>query len=156
MGIKCTDISPFIHGLPFGKATSSFSTADASGSTSQAANIVEALEVGATTLFVDEDTCATNFMIRDEKMKALVSPDKEPITAFVVKVRPLYEELGVSTVLVVGGSGDFFCVADAVVMMDEYAALDVTDKARAIAASESSLPPKKPFGSLTRRRLLQK
>merc|ERR1712187_477839 len=150
MGIKCTDISPFINNLPFGKATSSFSTADASGSTSQAANIVEAIEVGATTLFVDEDTCATNFMIRDEKMKALVSPDKEPITAFVVKVRPLYDELGVSTVLVVGGSGDFFCVADAVVMMDEYAALDVTDKAKTIGLG-GSIPPKEPFGKLAKR-----
>ncbi len=67
----------------------------------------------------DQDTCATNFMIRDEKMKALVAPDKEPITAFVRKVRPLFQELDVSTLLVVGGSGDFFTVADAVIMMDE-------------------------------------
>ncbi|CAK9066476.1 unnamed protein product [Durusdinium trenchii] len=117
--VRCTDISPFINNLPFGKATTEFTTGDASGSTSQAANIIEALEVGALTLLVDEDTCATNFMIRDEKMKALVSPDKEPITAFVCKVRPLFEELGVSTILVVGGSGDFFSAADAVIMMDE-------------------------------------
>ncbi|CAE7190001.1 unnamed protein product, partial [Symbiodinium necroappetens] len=95
--VKSADISPFINNLPFGKQTQQFSTGDASGSTSQAANIVEALEVGCTTLLVDEDTCATNFMIRDEKMKALVAPDKEPITAFVCKVRSLLEEQGVST-----------------------------------------------------------
>eukprot|EP00438_Fugacium_kawagutii_P004327 Skav220059 [mRNA] locus=scaffold1709:61262:63212:- [translate_table: standard] len=141
--VKCTDISPFINNLPFGKlavmgtmalwkATTEFSTGDASGSTSQAANIIEALEVGAMSLLVDEaprrqtdDTCATNFMIRDEKMKALVAPDKEPITAFVRKVRPLFEELGVSTILVVGGSGDFFTVADAVIMMDEWLGYNV-------------------------------
>eukprot|EP00442_Polarella_glacialis_P045612 CAMPEP_0115082166 /NCGR_PEP_ID=MMETSP0227-20121206/19735_1 /TAXON_ID=89957 /ORGANISM="Polarella glacialis, Strain CCMP 1383" /LENGTH=629 /DNA_ID=CAMNT_0002470195 /DNA_START=306 /DNA_END=2192 /DNA_ORIENTATION=- len=152
--VRCTDISPFINNLPFGKKTTQFSTGDASGSTSQAANIVEALEVGATSIFVDEDTCATNFMIRDEKMKALVAPDKEPITAFVLKVRALLEEHGVSTVLVVGGSGDFFAVADAVVMMDEYAAIDVTERAQEIA--KSTPPPKSvSFGKVAKRRLLK-
>jgi len=150
--VKCTDISPFINNLPFGKATTEFSTGDASGSTSQAANIIEALEVGAMTLLVDEDTCATNFMIRDEKMKALVAPDKEPITAFVRKVRPLFQELDVSTILVVGGSGDFFTVADAVIMMDEYVAKDVTERAREIG-QKSALPPDVPFGKVSRRKL---
>jgi len=152
--VKSTNISPFIDNLPFGKTTTSFTTADASGSTSQAANIIEALEIGAKVLFVDEDTCATNFMIRDEKMKALVAPDKEPITAFVQKVKPLYEELGVSTVLVVGGSGDFFRVADSVVMMDKYAALDVTSKAKELAAGSPITEPK-PFGGIGRRQLSQ-
>lgn len=152
--VKCTDISPFINNLPFGKQTTTFTTADASGSTSQAANIMEALEVGAEVLLVDEDTCATNFMIRDEKMKALVSPEKEPITAFVCKVRPLFTEHGVSTILVVGGSGDFFAVADSVIMMDEYAALDVTERAQAIA-KRASAPEPLPFGRVTRRRLMR-
>jgi len=153
--VKCTDISPFINNLPFGKETDRFSTGDASGSTSQAANIVEALEAGATTLLVDEDTCATNFMIRDERMKRLVAADKEPITPFVSKVRPLLEERGVSTVLVVGGSGDFFGVCDAVVMMDEYRALDVTEKAKDIAES-AAMPPSLPFGKIGRRRLAKR
>jgi len=152
--VKSTDISPFINNLPFGKQTKQFSTGDASGSTSQAANIVEALEIGATTLLVDEDTCATNFMIRDEKMKALVAPDKEPITAFVCKVRSLLEEQDVSTVLVVGGSGDFFTVADSVIMMDEYVAKDVTERARAIG-EKSAAPAQVPFGKVSRRRLLK-
>lgn len=150
--VKSADISPFINNLPFGKQTQQFSTGDASGSTSQAANIVEALEVGCTTLLVDEDTCATNFMIRDEKMKALVAPDKEPITAFVCKVRSLLEEQGVSTVLVVGGSGDFFSVADSVIMMDEYVANDVTKRAREIG-QKSAPPTQAAFGKVARRRL---
>ncbi|CAJ1434388.1 unnamed protein product [Effrenium voratum] len=150
--VKCTDISPFINNLPFGKATTEFTTGDASGSTSQAANIIEALEVGASTLLVDEDTCATNFMIRDEKMKALVSPEKEPITAFVTKVRPLFNDLDVSTILVVGGSGDFFAVADAVIMMDEYVVKDVTQRAREIG-KKSGIADGSSFGKVSRRRL---
>ncbi|PHJ17092.1 atpase [Cystoisospora suis] len=125
-------ISPFINNLPFGKPTTQFSSADASGSTSQAANIMEALELGATTLLVDEDTCATNFMIRDSRMQALVAPDKEPITPFIFKVKPLLNQYNVSTVMVVGGSGDFFEVADNVIMMDNYQAYCVTEKAKEI------------------------
>lgn len=153
--VKCTDISPFINNLPFGKATTRFSTGDASGSTSQATNIIEALEVGASSLLVDEDTCATNFMIRDERMKALVAANKEPITPFVAKVRSLFEEHGISTILVVGGSGDFFGAADAVVMMDEYAALDVTARAKEVVKG-ATMPPDLPFGKLGRRRLLRR
>lgn len=131
--VTATNITPFINNLPFDKDTNAFSTGDASGSTSQAANIIEALEVGATTLLVDEDTCATNFMIRDARMQALVSPDKEPITAFIQKVKPLYTDKKVSTVMVVGGSGDFFEVADTVILMERYAPIDVTEQACQIA-----------------------
>lgn len=131
--VACTDISAFIDNLPFKQDTTKFSTADASGSTSQAANIVEALEVGATTLLIDEDTCATNFMIRDWKMQQLVAKDKEPITPFISKVRALFEQKGVSSVLVIGGAGDYFSVADHVIMMDSYEPRDVTKEAKAIA-----------------------
>lgn len=89
--IENVDISPFIDNLPYGKSTTSFSTTDASGSTSQAANIMEALEVGARVLLIDEDTAATNFMIRSAAMQRLVAPEKEPITPFIAKVRPLAE-----------------------------------------------------------------
>jgi len=133
-----TDISPFIGTLPFGRSTSRFSTEDASGSTSQAANIIEALEVGTSLLLLDEDTSATNFMIRDERMQRLVAKEKEPITPFVDKVRQLYEEHGVSTILVIGGSGDYFGAADCVIMMDEYAARDVTNEAQSIASTYGS------------------
>jgi predicted ABC-class ATPase len=126
------DISPFIQNLPFGRDTRSFSTENASGSTSQAANIMEALEMGAELLLIDEDTSATNFMIRDERMQALVSKDKEPITPFLDKVRQLLKDHGVSTILVMGGSGDYFDVADNVIMMDHYRPVDVLEEVRSI------------------------
>jgi predicted ABC-class ATPase len=127
------DIRPFIGDLPFGADTASFTTKNASGSTSQAANIIEALEMGCRLLLIDEDTSATNFMIRDERMRELVAKAKEPITPFVDKIGPLRDELGVSTILVMGGSGDYFDAADLVVMMDAYEPRDVTAAARRIA-----------------------
>lgn len=131
--IEKVNISPFINNLPFGQNTTSFSTEDASGSTSQAANIIEAIEIGTSLLLLDEDTSATNFMIRDARMQALVAKDKEPITPFVDKVRQLYRDRGISTVLVMGGSGDYFDVADLVIMMDEYRPFIVTGRAKEIA-----------------------
>jgi predicted ABC-class ATPase len=131
--IEKVDISPFITNLPFGRDTRAFSSEDASGSTSQAANIVEALEAGARLLLIDEDTSATNFMIRDHRMQELVAKEREPITPFIDKVRQLYDERGISTILVIGGSGDYFDVADRVICMVEYKPQDVSQSARAIA-----------------------
>ncbi len=136
--IASVDISPFIGALPQGRTTTSFTTDDASGSTSQAASIVEAIEVGATTLLLDEDTSATNFMVRDARMQALVHRDDEPITPFVDRVRELFDALGVSTVLVMGGSGDYFDQADTVIQMDAYAPRDVTARAHAIAEAHAT------------------
>ena len=130
--IEQVNITPFISNLPFAKNTAQFSTENASGSTSQAANIMEAVEIGSTLLLIDEDTSATNFMIRDERMQELVAKDKEPITPFVDKVRQLYRDYGVSTILVMGGSGDYFDVADTVIMMDAYTPHDVTVHVREI------------------------
>ncbi|MDG6256273.1 MAG: ABC-ATPase domain-containing protein [Methanomicrobiaceae archaeon] len=131
--IEKVDISPFISNLPFGQETRAFSTDDASGSTSQAANIMEALEIGAKALFIDEDTSATNFMIRDHRMQELIAKEKEPITPFIDKVAQISHDHGVSTVLVIGGSGDYFDVAGCVICMDEYTARDCTRDAHAIA-----------------------
>lgn len=133
--VEKTDISPFIGNLPFGKDTKFFCTENASGSTSQAANIIEAVEAGARVLLMDEDTCATNFMIRDSKMQQLVDRDDEPITTFIDRVRQLYNERGISTVLVLGGVGDYFDVSDLVIQMKEYRPFDVTEKALEIARS---------------------
>jgi predicted ABC-class ATPase len=127
------DISPFINNLPYGKDTRSFTSENASGSTSQAANIIEALEAGADTLLIDEDTSATNFMIRDYRMQQLVEKEKEPITPFIDRVKQLSTERHISTVLVMGGSGDYFEVADQVILMENYRPYDVTNKAREIA-----------------------
>ena len=137
--VENVDISGFITNLPFGRDTLSFCSDDASGSTSQAANIVEALEMGATLLLLDEDTSATNFMVRDARMQALVQRESEPITPFLERVRELYETLGVSTVLVMGGCGDYFDAADQVIMMGEYQPLDRTAESRRVAADLPTL-----------------
>lgn len=131
--VTAVDISPFIANLPRGKPTEDFTTELASGSTSQAAALVEALETGAHVLLVDEDTSATNFMIRDERMQTLVAKEKEPITPFVDRIRELRDQLGVSTILVMGGSGDYLDHADIVIHMDAYRPLDVTSTAHEVA-----------------------
>ncbi len=152
--ITGVDISPFINHLPQGKSTVNFHTPNASGSTSQSANIMEALEVGSQLLLIDEDTSATNFMIRDGRMQKLIAKEKEPITPLVDKIKALYEDYGVSTILVMGGSGDYFEVANTVIAMDCFAPLDVTQKAKQIASdfpqvreSENSIS----FGKITPR-----
>ena len=129
-------LTPFIGALPLGRDTGFFDTDDASGSTSQAAAIVEALEAGATGLLIDEDTAATNFMIRDARMRRLVPGSDEPITPFIDRVRQLWQEQGVSSVLVVGGAGDYLDVADCVIRMDSYRPLGVTAQAREVAAAQ--------------------
>ena len=134
------DISGMIGTLPGGGETSDFSTTNASGSTSQAANIAEALEIGTSLLLVDEDTSATNFMIRDERMRELVR--KEPISPFIDLVRPLRNSLNVSTVVVVGGVGDYIDVADYVLLMEDYTARDATERAQEVRASfPARVPP---------------
>jgi predicted ABC-class ATPase len=132
------DLSPFINHLPGGHSTQCFFTDNASGSTSQAANIVEALEAGSRLLLIDEDTAATNFMIRDQRMQLLVASNKEPITPFLDKVRQLHTDHGVSTILVMGGCGDYFEVADTVLAMEDYRVRDVTAEARQIAVAHGS------------------
>ncbi|MBE9225901.1 ABC-ATPase domain-containing protein [Phormidium sp. LEGE 05292] len=127
------DISPFISNLPQDRSTTNFSTTNASGSTSQAANIMEALEIGSQVLLIDEDTAATNFMIRDQRMQVLIAKNQEPITPFIDKVRQLYTDYNVSSILVMGGSGDYFEVADTVIAMQNFQPQDVTAKAKEIA-----------------------
>lgn len=131
--ISNTDISLFINNLPNGKDTKKFSTDNASGSTSQAANIIEGIEADTKLFLIDEDTSATNFMIRDDIMQKLVSKEKEPITPFIEIVKSLYDKLGISTILVVGSSGDYFDIADKVIQMDCYDPKNVTDEAKSLS-----------------------
>jgi predicted ABC-class ATPase len=152
--IEKTCISPFISNLPFNRDTDSFSTEDASGSTSQSANIIEAIEAGAEILMIDEDTSATNFMIRDHRMQELVAKEREPITPFIDKVEQLRSGHGISTVLVIGGSGDYFDVADTVICMVEYLPEEVSGEASRIAEkykAERSREGGSGFGTLIRR-----
>jgi len=133
--IKNTDISLFINNLPNGKNTKKFNSENASGSTSQAANIIEGIEADTSLFLIDEDTSATNFMTRDKLMQKLVNKDKEPITPFIDIIRDLYTQLDISTILAVGSCGDYFSVADCVIQMDEYEPKDVTELAKNLCSN---------------------
>lgn len=137
--ITSTDISLFINNLPNGKDTIKFNTENAGGSTSQAANIIESIESKSKVLLIDEDTSATNFMIRDDIMQQLVVKEKEPITPFIDVAKSLYKQLGISTILVAGSCGDFFDIADLVIQMDSYEPYEVTAKAKELSRGKVSL-----------------
>ena len=155
--IKNVDISMFINDLPSKTNTHDFSTKDASGSTSQAAGIVESIEAGSHLFLLDEDTSATNFMVRDAFMQKVVSPDKEPITPFLSRARDLYENLGISTILVAGSSGAFFHIADTVIQMDCYEPVDITDKAKMLCKEFPIMEEKaKPFVIPQSQRIMEK
>lgn len=148
------DISPFITNLPTGADTRHFTTTNASGSTSQAANVVEAHAAGTSTLLIDEDTSATNFMIRDRLMQRLVPNNKEPITPFVQRVRSLYDATSVSTVLIAGGSGAYLRLADTVIAMDAYRPSEVTARAHDIAREGEAPEDSGEFRHITAERVL--
>lgn len=131
--IKKTDISMFINDLPNGKDTRGFYTEDASGSTSQAANVIESMEAGASVMLIDEDTSATNFMIRDELMQRVIHRDMEPITPFIDRILELYQVYGISTVIVAGSSGAYFHIADTIIQMDRYEPKEITKLAKETA-----------------------
>ena len=135
--VKKLDISAFIRNLPNGKDTVSFSTEDASGSTSQASNTIEAILAGSRTLLIDEDTSATNFMVRDALMQSVIHPEQEPIVPFLGRMEELYRDSGISTILVAGSSGAFFHVADRILQMKEYKPLDITELAKTAAARDA-------------------
>lgn len=128
--IQSVDISMFINDLPNGKDTHSFCTQDASGSTSQAAAVIESLEAGSRVLLMDEDTSATNFMIRDELMQKVVHKDAEPITPFIDRIEALYRRYGISTILVAGSFGAYFHKADCILQMKQYVPLEITKYAK--------------------------
>ena len=138
--IRNTDISLFINDLPNKKDTRCFSTEDASGSTSQAAAVIEGMEAGSRVFLIDEDTSATNFMVRDDLMQKIISRSKEPITPFIERARDLYEKSGISTVMVAGSSGAYFYIADTILQMDCYEPYDITDRTKAFCASYGTEP----------------
>jgi predicted ABC-class ATPase len=133
-GVERVDVAAFVSELPSGAPTEDFSTTNASGSTSQAASTIEAIEAGAGALLIDEDTAATNLMIRDSRMQRLIPRGREPLVPFVERIQPLSRDRGVSTVLVMGGSGDYLSVADTVIMMDAYRPSEVTERAHQLGS----------------------
>ena len=136
--IRNVNISLFINDLPNTKATTSFSTPDASGSTSQAAGVMEGVEANTRLFLIDEDTSATNFMVRDDFMQQVISREKEPITPFLERARDLYEKAGVSTILVAGSSGAFFYIADKILQMDCYRPVDITDHVKSLCKDHTA------------------
>lgn len=155
------DLRPFISHLPGRDADpAQFTTANASGSTSQAASIMESLELwgqpAQAALLLDEDTCATNLLIRDQRMRALVSSEREPITPLVDRIRALHRERGISTLIVMGGSGDYLDVADQVLIMDSYRLVDATAQARQVCDSQPRVDTSLSDFPLPARRLPQR
>lgn len=142
--IRNVDISLFINDLPNKKDTAKFTTEDASGSTSQAAGVVEGIEAGTRLFLIDEDTSATNFMVRDEFMQQVISRDKEPITPFLERAVELYEKGGISTILVAGSSGAFFYIADHILMMDCYRPVDITERVKGLCDGHAAPRTKAP------------
>ncbi len=136
--IRNVNISLFINDLPNKKDTSCFSTPDASGSTSQAAGVMEGVEANTRLFLIDEDTSATNFMVRDDFMQQVISREKEPITPFLERARDLYEKAGVSTILVAGSSGAFFYIADKILQMDCYRPVDITDHVKSLCKDHAA------------------
>lgn len=155
--IKDVDISLFINDLPNKKDTRCFSTEDASGSTSQAAGIVEGMEAGSRIFLLDEDTSATNFMVRDTFMQEVISREKEPITPFLERAEDLYKKAGISTILVAGSSGAFFHIADTIIQMDSYHPVDISEKVRGLCGKYPLNPVKAPeFNFPESHRIMQK
>lgn len=144
-GVFGCNISSFINHLPNKQDTVRFSTENASGSTSQAANVIEALEAGSRLFLIDEDTTATNFMIRDSLMSRLVTDDEEPITPFIRKVRSLYEDCGVSTIIVAGSCGEYLAEADTVLRLNNYRVEDVTKRAKELTKEAGIAPTRERF-----------
>ncbi len=142
--IRNVDISLFINDLPNKKDTTKFTTEDASGSTSQAAAVVEGIEAGTRLFLIDEDTSATNFMVRDEFMQQVISREKEPITPFLERAGELYEKAGISTILVAGSSGAFFYIADHILMMDCYRPVDITERVKGMCDGHTAPRVKAP------------
>jgi predicted ABC-class ATPase len=149
--IKGLDISSFIGTLPEKADPRRFFTKNASGSTSQAAAIVESMLAGADLLLIDEDSSATNFLMRDRHMRKLIPED--PITPLLDRVRQLYEDHRVSTLIIAGGSSDYLGVADHVIAMRDYLPVDMTAEARDLDLPRTH-PPAGPLTLSDRRQML--
>ena len=117
--VRGTDLSQFVRDLPGGISTKSFTTASASGSTSEAANLMEAMEAGSDAFLIDEDSSAVNFLIRDVRVRKLLGDDREPLIPLTDRIRGIQ---GRSFILVAGACGDFLDLADNIIVMASYKA----------------------------------
>lgn len=119
--VRATDLSIFVRDLPGGVSTKDFTTLSASGSTSEAANLLEAIEAGSRTFLIDEDSSAVNFLIRDIRVRKLLGDDREPLIPLTDRIRAI-AQAGYSFILVAGACGDYLDLADNIVVMANYKA----------------------------------
>ena len=119
--VRCTDLSLFVRDLPGGVSTKNFNTLSASGSTSEAANLLEAMEAGSQTFLIDEDSSAVNFLIRDVRVRKLLGDDREPLIPLTDRIKEL-AAAGFSFILVAGACGDYLDLADNIIVMANYKA----------------------------------
>ena len=119
--VRGTDLSMFVRDLPGGVSTKNFNTLSASGSTSEAANLLEAMEAGSRTFLIDEDSSAVNFLIRDVRVRKLLGDDREPLIPLTDRIKEL-AAAGFSFILVAGACGDYLDLADNIIVMANYKA----------------------------------
>jgi len=147
-----TNISPLVRELPLKGSTEKFTTKNASGATSQAANLIEALELGASTILIDEDASAVNFLIRDLRMRELINSKREPLIPLTDRIKE-FADKGINFIIVAGACGDYLSLADTVIAFVEYKAECLTEKAKEVAKNASAGEAIPPLGSFKESRL---
>ena len=133
--VRGTDLSQFVRDLPGGVSTKNFNTLSASGSTSEAANLLEAMEAGSRAFLIDEDSSAVNFLIRDVRVRKLLGDDREPLIPLTDRIREISAQ-GYSFILVAGACGDYLDLADNIVIMANYKA-ECAKNVSGVIASEA-------------------
>ena len=146
--VRGTDLSSMVRDLPGGVSTKNFSTEKASGSTSEAANLLEAMEMGSKTFLIDEDSSAVNFLIRDRRVRALLGDDREPLIPLTDRIRT-FVDMGFSFILVAGACGDFLSLADNIVVMAEYKAECGNAKARELFGACDMAKPSEQYSGVS-------
>lgn len=142
--IERVDVSALVRTMPGRFDTTALSTDRAGGTLSVAASLVEALEVGTGLLLFDEDDLPAAFLTRDARMQALVPAPRDPLVRLVDVVRPLWEDLGISSVVATAGLGDFLDVADTVLVMEGFQPQAATAAARHAATWPARRAPERP------------
>ncbi len=119
------DMSPFFKQEISEESIEDFSTEHASGSVSQAANIIEAVYAGSKLLLIDEDKSATNFMVRDKIMRKIIN--NEPIIPLTDRIDELTKKMNIAVIMVIGAISEYFNYADKILLTEDYKLYDISD-----------------------------
>jgi len=141
--VQEVNITPFLSESEYGNPAS-FSTPAADSFISQAASVIEALEVGARVLIVDENSSAPAFLTTDARIAGLLG--STPRTSLAQRARQIVDELGIS--LIVGGENlvaEYIPVADTVLKVEGFQVTDITEQAKAL---NLAVPPEAPAVNL--------